>query len=44
MNLLLDKTILLVVCLAFYVPNMGEGYGVVPFIVAVTASALGSFF
>lgn len=44
MNLLLDKAILLVVCLAFYVPNMGEGYGVVPFIVAVTASALGSYF
>ena len=45
MNLLLDKAILLTVCLAFYVPNMSAGgYVVVPVIIAISASALGSYF
>lgn len=44
MNLLLDKAILFIVCLAFYVPNMSDTYVVVPVIIAITASALGSYF
>ena len=44
MNLLFDKATLLVVCFAFYVPNMGEGYGVVPLLAAILAGSLGSYF
>ncbi len=44
MSQLLDKTIIFIVCLTFYIPDAHGLYVVVPVIASITASALNTYF
>lgn len=44
MNLLIDKLIIFIFCIAFYIPNVSYTQRIVPILIAATISAISSYF